>query len=87
MTHAMLGPTQLSTYRPQKLQASRGKIPEIIRLRELSRFEEELKTELTRITNRLWQQLPRYYPQMLTVSPPADDRFVWDLLSKVRLCP
>ena len=57
--------------------------PDIIRLRELSRFEEELKAELRRATNRLWQQLHRYYPQMLSLSPAADDRFIWKLLSKV----
>jgi transposase len=59
--------------------------PEIIRLRELSRFEDELKTELRRITNRLWQQLHRYYPQILKLSPAADERFVWDLLANSQL--
>ena len=54
--------------------------PELIRLRELSRFQDELKAELRRATNRLWQQLHRYYPQMLTISPAADDRLLWDLL-------
>lgn len=54
--------------------------PEIIRLRELSRFEEELKSELRRATNRLWQQLHRYYPQVLVLSPAADDLFAWDFL-------
>lgn len=54
--------------------------PDIIRLRELSRFEEELKAELRRRTNRLWQQLHRYYPQALQLSPAADDLFLWDLL-------
>ena len=54
--------------------------PELIRLRELSRFQDELKIELRRITNRLWQQLHRYYPQMLAISPAADDRLMWDLL-------
>jgi transposase len=54
--------------------------PELIRLRELSRFQDELKVELRRVTNRLWQQLHRYYPQMLAISPAADDRLVWDLL-------
>jgi len=54
--------------------------PEIIRLRELSRFEDELKSELRRATNRLWQQLHRYYPQALKLSPAADDLFLWDLL-------
>lgn len=57
--------------------------PEIFRLRELSRFEDELKIELRRATNRLWQQLHRYYPQMLAISPAADDRFMWDLLTAV----
>jgi transposase len=54
--------------------------PDIIRLRELSRFEEELKAELRRTTNRLWQQLHPYYPQALQLSPAADDLFIWDLL-------
>ena len=54
--------------------------PELIRLRELSRFQDELKAELRRATNRLWQQLHRYYPQMLAISPAADDRLMWDLL-------
>ncbi|MGI4755947.1 MAG: IS110 family transposase, partial [Janthinobacterium lividum] len=57
--------------------------PELLRLRELSRFEDELKIELRRATNRLWQQLHRYYPQMLTISPAADDRLMWDLLTVV----
>ncbi len=54
--------------------------PALIRLRELSRFQDELKIELRRATNRLWQQLHRYYPQMLAISPAADDRLMWDLL-------
>jgi transposase len=54
--------------------------PEIIRLRELSRFEDELKAELRRTTNRLCQQFHRHYPQALTLSPAADDLFIWDLL-------
>lgn len=56
--------------------------PDMIRLRELSRFEDELKTELRRTTNRLWQQLHRYYPQILKLSPAADERFVWELVAK-----
>ncbi len=54
--------------------------PELIRMRELSRLQDELKIELRRATNRLWQQLHRYYPQMLAISPAADDRLMWDLL-------
>jgi transposase len=57
--------------------------PDVLRLRELSRFQDELKAELRRATNRLWQQLHRYYPQMLTISPAADDRLMWDFLEAV----
>ena len=57
--------------------------PEIIRLRELSRFEDELKAELRRTTNRLWQQLHRYYPQALKLSPAADDLFIWDFFAEL----
>ncbi len=55
--------------------------PQIIRLRELARFEEELKIELRRVTNRLWQQLHRYYPQLLKLSTGAAEPFIWDLLN------
>src|SRR5438034_8041099 len=36
--------------------------PLLIQLRELSRAEEELQTELRRLSNRLWEQLQRFYP-------------------------
>lgn len=67
--------TDGQSYRRVKIDS-----PELIRLRELSRFQDELKIELRRVTNRLWQQLHRYYPQMLAISPAADDRLMWDLL-------
>lgn len=70
--------TDQRSYKQVQLESA-----DVIRLRELSRFEDELKTELRRATNRLWQQLHRYYPQILKLSPAADDRFIWDLLSKV----
>ena len=54
--------------------------PDLLGLRELSRFQDELKAELRRATNRLWQQLHRYYPQILSISPTADERFMWDRL-------
>jgi len=59
--------------------------PAIIQLRELSRLDEELKNERRRATNRLWEQLHRYFPQMLKLSSGADEPFVWDLLSKAPL--
>lgn len=54
--------------------------PAIIRLRELSRMEQDLQTDSNRLTNQLWEQLRRYYPQMLKLSPAADEVWLWDLL-------
>jgi hypothetical protein len=50
--------------------------PAIIRLRELSRLDEELKNELRRATNQLWEQLHRYFPQILKLSSGVDELFV-----------
>jgi len=50
------------------------------RLRELSRIEEELQVQENRLSNQLWEQLHRYYPQMLALSPGADEAWLWDLL-------
>ncbi len=36
--------------------------PAVIRLRELSRLDAELQQERTRLANRLWEQLQRFYP-------------------------
>ncbi len=54
--------------------------PSTIRLRELSRLDQELKNDLHRAANQLWEQLHRYFPQMLKLSSGADDPFVWALL-------
>ena len=43
--------------------------PAILRLRELSRMEQDLQTDHNRLANQLWEQLRRYYPQMLKLSP------------------
>ena len=43
--------------------------PRIIQVRELTRIEEDLKAEFSRLTNRLREQLHRYYPQLLRISP------------------
>jgi transposase len=42
--------------------------PVVVELREWSRMAEELKQERVRLTNRVRQQLWRYYPQMLDLS-------------------
>ena len=59
--------------------------PLIIRLRELSRLEDDLQQDWSRLTNQLRQQLHRYYPQMLRLSPAADDPWLWELLELASL--
>ncbi len=59
--------------------------PAIVRLRELSRMDQDLQTESNRLSNQLWEQLRRYYPQMLKLSPAADEAWVWDVLESAPL--
>lgn len=56
--------------------------PAVIELRELSRLDEELCEELGRGTNRLREQLARFYPQILRLCPAADEPWVWALLKR-----
>jgi transposase len=55
--------------------------PAIMQLRELSRLEGELGEELTRSTNRLRDQLHRYFPGLLRLCPGADEPWLWQLLA------
>lgn len=55
--------------------------PGVIRLRELGRTEADLQQELTRLANRLREQLLRYYPQALALCPAADEPWFWALLA------
>jgi transposase len=59
--------------------------PAILRLRELSRMEADLQTDSNRLANQLWEQLRRYYPQMLKLSSAADEDWLWDLLESAPL--
>jgi len=52
----------------------------IIRMRELSRLEANLQQDAHRLNNQLWEQLHRYYPQMLALSKAADEPWLWDLI-------
>lgn len=54
--------------------------PWIIQIRELSRIDTELESEFRRLANRLRQQLHRYFPQLLRLSPAADESWLWHLL-------
>ena len=71
----------LATDRP----AFRPLAPEdarIIELREISRLDEELGQEGRRLTNRLREQLSRFYIQILQLSPAADEPWIWALLQR-----
>ena len=57
----------------------------IIRLRELTRTEEDLQHEIVRTGHRLRELLIRYYPQMLKLCPSVDEVWFWDLLALVPL--
>ena len=59
--------------------------PLVIRLRELSRTEENIQQEQVRAGNQLRELLIRYYPQALKLSPELDEPWFWDLLEKVPL--
>jgi transposase len=54
--------------------------PLVIQLRELSRVDEDLGREINRLTNRLREQLHRFYVQALKVCPSADEPWLWALL-------
>lgn len=54
--------------------------PLIIQIRELSRIDEDLCQEGNRLSNRLRDLLHRFFPQMVELSSPPDDRWLWELL-------
>jgi transposase len=58
--------------------------PAIIELRELTRIDGDLLTDLERASSRLWQQLQRYVPHWLELCPAADEPWFWAVL---RLMP
>ena len=54
--------------------------PLVIQLRETSREDVELSQEENRLANRLREQLHRYFPALLKLSPAADEVWLWQLL-------
>jgi transposase len=58
---------------------------EKLRLRELSRIQEELQVQENRLSNQLWEQLHRYYPQTLTLCPAANEAWLWELIEMAPL--
>ena len=58
--------------------------PRIIQLREATRMEDELEKSMRVLSNRLWSSLNRVIPQLLEISPGADDRWLWTLLAHTK---
>jgi transposase len=56
--------------------------PAVVHLRALTRLEEELDEEHRRLSNRLREQLYRLAPGLLTLSPGADEPWLWALLAR-----
>jgi hypothetical protein len=54
--------------------------PAILRIRELSRTEDEVCADFRRTANQLYQLLLRYYPQLLQLSSVPDEPWLWALL-------
>jgi transposase len=54
--------------------------PWTIQMRELTRIEEELSVEITRLANQLRELLLRFYPQLLRLCPAADQPWLWALI-------
>lgn len=59
--------------------------PIIIRIRELSRLDDDLRQDLNRVLNQFREQLQRYYPPLLQLSPSADEPWLWDLFEAAPL--
>lgn len=53
--------------------------PVTIELREVARIDDDLREEMNRLTNRLREQLHRYYPQMLKICASAGESWLWAL--------
>lgn len=54
----------------------------VIQLRELAHAEDDLKRDLSRLTNRLRDQIYRIAPPLLTLCPAADEPWFWTLLEQ-----
>ena len=62
-------------------RAVRADDPTIIQLRELCRIVEDLQVEEGRLVNRLREQLYRVNAAWLSLSPAADEPWLWNLLA------
>jgi len=67
---------------PHAFQRVQVDDPLIVQLRELSRMAEDLQEDLTRLTNRLREQVYRIHPALLTLCPAADEPWFWTLVEQ-----
>lgn len=68
---------------PRAFRAVRADDPLIIQLREASHLFDELQVEAGRLANRLREQLTRVHAPWLTLSPAADDGWLWTILGDI----
>jgi transposase len=64
-----------------------GDDPRILRIRELSRFQDALQEDFRRTCNQLWSYLQRYFPALLTLCSSVDQVWLWDLLEHCHALP
>ena len=61
--------------------------PRIVRLRELTRAQNQVREDFRRAANQLWSYLQRYFPAVLKLSHGADERWLFDLLQLIKAQP
>jgi transposase len=54
--------------------------PVVIRIRELSRTEQDIQQQQIRVANQVRDLLWRYFPQMIKLSPSLDEPWLWDIV-------
>ena len=57
--------------------------PLVIQLREFSRLKDDLQEELGRLSNRLREQVYRFFPQLVELCPAANEPWFWGLLELI----
>jgi len=67
---------------PRAFRAVRPEDPQVVHLRELCRIVEELQVEEARLANKLREQLYRVNAPWLTLSPAADEPWLWTILAE-----
>lgn len=72
--------TDLHCFHPVRLDE-----PRLLRLRELSRLEDDVAQEQARLCNQLREQWHRFFPQLLQLSPAADELWIWELFQSAPL--